>query len=284
MHKLLDKASDDNMSNDGVTPVTVEPLQLQHNRAAHETNSSINEEREIKSVEELKHETKFQKRNLSLKFEDVDMEVSSDADLTTISDELPVSEMALAKSDASIGSIVKNTSECLIIVLNKPNFHLLMENVNNFMTFSGTFFLTASGLFDFDLTFVAETILFIILALVVTFVFLNPISKQLDDRADFINFNLRKSTILLTFGYEKLSECVGLLTSEVTEMNRQIKLTKSYTNSNFEEEVLLVQKKNSLLLSKLKGDLSIKSAYLFSNVTGELITLTNSFFTKKFQS
>ena len=171
-----------------------------------------------------------------------------------------------------------------MLALNKPNFHLLMENVNNFMTFSGTFFLTASGLFDFDLTFVAETILFIILALVVTFVFLNPISKQLDDRADFINFNLRKSTILLTFGYEKLSECVGLLTSEVTEMNRQIKLTKSYTNSNFEEEVLIVQKKNSLLLSKLKGDLSIKSAYLFSNVTGELISLTNSFFTKKFQS
>ena len=168
--------------------------------------------------------------------------------------------------------------------LNKPNFHLLMENVTNFMTFSGTFFLTASGLFDFDLTFVAETILFIILALVVTFVFLNPISKQLDDRADFINFNLRKSTILLTFGYEKLSECVGLLTSEVTEMNRQIKLTKTYTNSNFEEEVLFVQKKNSLLLSKLKGDLSIKSAYLFSNVTSELIALTNSFFTKKFQS
>ena len=159
-----------------------------------------------------------------------------------------------------------------------------MQNVNNFMTFSGTFFLTASGLFDFDLTFVAETILFIILALVVTFVFLNPISKQLDERADFINFNLRKSTILLTFGYEKLSECVGLLTSEVTEMNRQIKLTKSYTNSNFEEEVLLVQKKNSLLLSKLKGDLSIKSAYLFSNVTSELTTLTNTFFTKKFQS
>ena len=159
-----------------------------------------------------------------------------------------------------------------------------MENVNNFMTFSGTFFLTASGLFDFDLTFVAETILFIILALVVTFIFLNPISKQLDERADFINFNLRKSTILLTFGYEKLSECVGLLTSEVTEMNRQIKLTKSYTNSNFEEEVLLVQKKNSLLLSKLKGDLSIKSAYLFSNVTSELIILTNTFFTKKFQS
>jgi len=152
------------------------------------------------------------------------------------------------------------------------------------MTFSANSFLTAGGLFDFDLTFVAETILFIILALVVTFVFLNPISKQLDDRAEFINYTLRKSTILLTFGYEKLSECVGLLTEEVSEMNRQLKLTRNYTNSNFEEEVLSVQKQNSKLLSKLKGDLSIKSAYLFSNVTRELISLTDNFFTKKFQS
>jgi hypothetical protein len=159
-----------------------------------------------------------------------------------------------------------------------------MENINQFMTFSATSFLTAGGLFDFDLTFVAETILFIILALVVTFVFLNPISQQLDARAEFINYNLRKSTFLLTYGYEKLSECIGLLTEEVSEMNRQIKLTRTYTNSNFEEEVLSVQKQNSKLLSKLKGDLSIKSAYLFSNVTSELISLTDKFFTKKFQS
>jgi len=152
------------------------------------------------------------------------------------------------------------------------------------MIFSGTFFLTTSGLFDFDLTFVAETLLFIILALVVTFVFLNPISKQLKERANFIDINLRKSTILLTFGYEKLSECVELLTSEVTEMNRQIKLTKSFTNSKFEEEVFIVQKKNSFLLSKLKGDLSVKSACLFSNVKEDLLSLTNSFFSKKFLS
>ena len=158
-----------------------------------------------------------------------------------------------------------------------------MQNINIFMTFSANSFLTGA-LFDFDLTFVAETILFIILALVVTFVFLKPISKQLDDRAEFINYTLRKSTILLTFGYEKLSECVGLLTEEVIEMNRQLKLTRTYTNSNFEEEVLSVQKQNSKLLSKLKGDLSIKSAYLFSNVTRELISLTDSFFAKKFQS
>jgi hypothetical protein len=159
-----------------------------------------------------------------------------------------------------------------------------MENINNFMTFSRTSFLTAGGLFDFDLTLVAETLLFIILALVVTFIFLNPISKQLDERTEFINYTLRKSTILLTFGYEKLSECIGLLTEEVTELNRQLKLTRNYTNSNFEEEVLSVQQQNSKLLSKLKGDLSIKSAYLFSNVISEVISLTDNFFAKKFQS
>ena len=159
-----------------------------------------------------------------------------------------------------------------------------MENINKFMNFSGTSLLTAGGLFDFDLTFVAETLLFIFLALVVTFVFLKPISKQLDDRAEFINYTLRKSTILLTFGYEKLSDCIGLLTQEVSELNRQMKLTRNYTNAGFEEEVLSVQKQNSKLLSKLKVDLSIKSAYLFSNVTGELISLTDTFFAKKFQS
>ena len=152
------------------------------------------------------------------------------------------------------------------------------------MNFLGTFLLTAGGLFDFDLTFVAEAILFILLALVVTFVFISPVSKQLDARADFINYNLRKATILLTFGYEKLVGCVGLLTEEIGEMNRQIKLTKSYTNENFENEILVVQKENLKLLSKLKGDLSIKSAFIFSGMTNDLTSMTDKFFIKKFQS
>ncbi len=144
-----------------------------------------------------------------------------------------------------------------------------------------TFFISSSGLFDFDLTFPAQAILFILLALVVTFVFISPISKQLDERAEFINYNLRKSTILLTFGYETLSNCVGLLTEEINEMNRQIKLVKSYTNSKFEEEILLVQKENTKILSKLKGTLSIKSAYIFANLTKDLNSLADNFFNKK---
>jgi len=152
------------------------------------------------------------------------------------------------------------------------------------MNFSVTFLLNAGGLFDFDLTFAAEAVLFIILALVVTFAFVNPISKQLDERADFINYTLRKSTILLTLGYEKLITSVGLLTEEIGEMNRQLKLTSNVTNSNFESEVVLVQQENSKLLSQLKGDLSIKSAYIFSSISKDLVVLTDKFFEKKFQS
>jgi len=67
-------------------------------------------------------------------------------------------------------------------------------------------------------------------------------------------------------------------------MNRQLKLTSNVTNSNFESEVVLVQQENSKLLSQLKGDLSIKSAYIFSSISKELVVLTDKFFEKKFQS
>jgi hypothetical protein len=152
------------------------------------------------------------------------------------------------------------------------------------MNFPITFFINANGLFDFDITFPTEALLFLILATVVTFVFLAPVSKQIDERSEFINYTLRKSTILLTFGYEKLSKCVGLLTEEIDEMNRQIKLVKNHTNDKFEDELFLIQKENLKILSELKGDLSIKSAYLFSNLKSELISLSDKFFVQKFQS
>ena len=150
------------------------------------------------------------------------------------------------------------------------------------MIFTTTLFI--NKLFDFDLTFVIVLALFITLAIIVTFKFINPVSKEIDDRAEFINYNLRKSTILLTFGYEKLSDCISLLTEEINELNRQTKLTRNYSNSNFEGEISSIQKENLKILSKLKGDLSIKSAFLFSNISGDLNSLTDKFFEKKFQS
>lgn len=152
------------------------------------------------------------------------------------------------------------------------------------MNFPITFFLSGGGLFDFDLTFVAEGILFLLLSLVVTFVFISPISKQLNQRAELINYSLRKSTILLTLGYDKLSNCIDLLTKEMNELNRQIKLIKNHTNSIFETEILTVQKENGRILTKLKGDLSVKSAILLANINQELTVLTENFFNKRFKS
>lgn len=147
-----------------------------------------------------------------------------------------------------------------------------------------TFLLNAGGLFDFDLTFLAEGILFLILSVVVTFGFLSPISSQLTERAELINFNLRKSSILITYGYNRLSTCVELLTEELNELNRQLKLTRAYTNTTFENQVVSVQTTNMKLLSKLKGDLAIKSAFLLSNINKDLLSITDSFFIKKFKS
>lgn len=152
------------------------------------------------------------------------------------------------------------------------------------MNFPITFFISGGGLFDFDLTFVAEAVLFFILSLVVTFGFLAPVSKQLNQRAELINFTLRKSTILLTLGYEKLSNCIDLLTGEVNELNRQVKLVKDHTNETFEAEVLFVQKENLKILNQLKGDLSIKSAVLLSNINKDLNSVTETFFIKRFKS
>ncbi len=162
-------------------------------------------------------------------------------------------------------------------------FLLIQLYISNSMTFKVTFFLNG-GLFDFDLTFLAEASLFIFFSLIVTFVFLNPISKQVDERAEFIDYTLRKSTVILNFAYTTLSNCVELLTDEIIELNRQVKLIKNYTNTNFENEVNFVQKENSKLLSQLKGELSIKSAYAFSNIIDELTVITDKFFNKRFKS
>jgi hypothetical protein len=151
------------------------------------------------------------------------------------------------------------------------------------MSLLDTFILSKSGLFDFDLTFFTETAEFIFLSFIVTFFFISPISKQLDERAEFINKNLRKSMFYITYSYEKIIFSVGLLTSEITELTRQVKLLKTYSYENLENEVFIVQQEIGKLLSKLKGDLSIQSAYLFSNLLNEVVSLSDMFYSKKFK-
>ena len=53
---------------------------------------------------------------------------------------------------------------------------------------------------------------------------------------------------------------------------------------NLKMKFFLYKKESAKILSQLKGDLSVQSAYLFSSTTKELNTLTQTFFDKKFQS
>jgi preprotein translocase subunit YajC len=151
------------------------------------------------------------------------------------------------------------------------------------MTFPITFLINASGLFDFDLTLPTEALLFLILAVVVTFLFLSPISKQMDERSEFINTTLSNSRIFLIVAYDGLTTSVELLTDEVNEMNRQIKLIKEYTNTNFEEEICFIQDEHSVILDQLQADLAVQSAYLVSNMAEDLTSLVDTFFVEEFQ-
>ncbi len=147
-------------------------------------------------------------------------------------------------------------------------------------------FLSVSGLFDFDLTFATEALIFLVLSFVVTSFFLVPISKQIEERNAFLNFLLKKSIILINLGYEKFSKSLSLLSNEMDEMKRQISLVKDYTNKKFDSEILLIQKGNDKFLTSLKGELTIKSAFLFFSLLKDkdLFSLTNNFLEKRTKS
>lgn len=147
-----------------------------------------------------------------------------------------------------------------------------------------TYYLAASGLFDFDLTFFTEALLFLILSFFVTFTFLSPISNQLNLREDFIKFNTNKSILLLNLANDELINLANVLSDEVFEMNRQKIFLKEQIDSKFEKDVLNLRKNNLLLLTSTKGKLGIKSAILLSELNKEFNFLINNFFDKKFNS
>jgi hypothetical protein len=152
------------------------------------------------------------------------------------------------------------------------------------MIFYSTILLNANGLFDFDLTFPIEALLFLILSIVITFIFLSPIANQLEERAVFLEYTIRKSMILITFGYDQLENSVNLLLQEITELNRQVKVLKKTVTKSFENEISKIQKDNLNLLTKIKTKLIIRSANLFASLTPEIEKIANKFFDQRFQS
>lgn len=145
-----------------------------------------------------------------------------------------------------------------------------------------SFYISSSGLFDFDLTFVIEGILFLFLSYVVTNSFLIPISDQIHSRADFINYNLKKTALLFTFGNDNLKNLISLVIKEENEINRQKRILDQRTAALFEKESLRMQNKTNHVLIEFKRNIAIKFAIVLSNLEDNLTYLTNEFFYKKF--
>lgn len=154
------------------------------------------------------------------------------------------------------------------------------------MNVATSFLLNTSGLFDFDFTFLTEALLFLILAGVVTYGFISPISNNLNLRREFIDLKLVKAIIILRLGYEKILRSTDLLLSETKELDREAKLVKHYTNKKFEEEIKATQNDNENILNKLENVLIIQSAYILSNVLlspklSTAVASASKFFNKK---
>jgi F0F1-type ATP synthase membrane subunit b/b' len=150
------------------------------------------------------------------------------------------------------------------------------------MIFSSSFVVTGGSLFDFDFTFVTEAILFILLAVVVTFTFLGPISKQLEERAEYVNIASRKATFFVGANYQESLTSLSLVLSEIEELNRQLKLTKEYTQIEFEKEISLVKTFTKKFLQKVQSNLSLQSASFLITFNPKAQVLGASYFRKRF--
>ena len=144
-----------------------------------------------------------------------------------------------------------------------------------------TFLLTTNGLFDFDFTFPLEALSFAILSILLTLLFLNPISEQLNKREMFIEYGLKKALVFFNLGYEQLINSIDLIAEEIEELERQTKKFKELTNSNFEKEILKLQKENLILINQSKGEIKIRSTFLFSTFLPEISKVTDQFFDQK---
>ncbi len=141
--------------------------------------------------------------------------------------------------------------------------------------------LSVNGLFDFDLTFFFQALLFAIFSLIVNFAFLSPISNQLAERSVYLDYNQKIAAIKLSLGQEKLSTYIEILDDDIQESARQVKNFKQYTTSKLSSSLLFVQKTSNQFLKETKGKLIIACANNFSSSIRATNTLTKKFFFPK---
>lgn len=150
------------------------------------------------------------------------------------------------------------------------------------MILNNSFFISNNGLFDFDFTFLSEAFLFLLLSISITNFFLLPISKQIEERKNYINYNIRKFDILINLASETIQDSISIILDETKELMRQNNLVKTYSKTKFENEIEKIQDENEQLLRKVKVSFLIKSAEKFSFLNKEINEITESIFQNKF--
>lgn len=129
-----------------------------------------------------------------------------------------------------------------------------------------SFFLGSNGLFDFDLTFFLQAFIFFLFSLIVTNIFLLPISENLKKRSNIVNLANQKSVIYLGFIFEKISFSLNFFKENKIELNRKIKLFENSTNLIFDGEQKFFENRISSFLNLVEKTFLFKSIYLLSTL------------------
>ncbi len=152
------------------------------------------------------------------------------------------------------------------------------------MILYNSFFINKSGLFDFDMTFLSQFLLFFLLSLAITKLFLEPISKKLEERSTYISQNLQKVNISLALSSEKLEDFIALILEEEKELNRKQALSKNYLKHKFQKEIESIQKENQKLINQAKASLSLQSIAKINSLAKPMNEISELFFNKKISS
>ena len=143
-------------------------------------------------------------------------------------------------------------------------------------------FLCAGGLFDFDLTFLIEALLFFLFASVVTKTFISPISQLLSERAEHIKAQYKRTTFLTRVASDKILDSAELIYTEISEINRQSNLFRSYMDVIFFIEIWRMEDKSAFIFYSFEKQLIIHSAYTYLSAKKQFKCQVNKFFKLKY--
>lgn len=146
---------------------------------------------------------------------------------------------------------------------------------------NSTVFISSSGLFDFDLTLFIQAILFLTLSFAISFVFLNPISKSLQERNFLINYIHYQSIIITEISYNRIIDSIFLLTQENLFLNKNLKFLNKEINSKISKEINNIKEENDQKLKEIKSKYIYETGLILSFLAPQINKISEIFFKKQ---